>query len=154
MHTKIVMYIIFFAIWYGLAGFHAKSINIIFSIIAPLLTLILTIWLGLVPKRNHFKLASLSYCAWLLKEILMSSIAVVKIAFRKNIQISPSLEPIRTIQKSDIGTVLYANSITLTPGTVTLSVENKYLLVHALDSSFMDDLKDGKMDRKIREIVK
>jgi multicomponent Na+:H+ antiporter subunit E len=78
----------------------------------------------------------------------------VKIAFRKNLRIQPSLELISSEQKNTIGIVTYANSITLTPGTVTLSTEDNQLLVLALDMSFMDDLKDGQMDRKVKEIVK
>ena len=49
--------------------------------------------------------------------------------------------------------VIYANSITLTPGTVTLSTEDNKLLVHALDIKFMRDLEDGTMDRKVGEII-
>ena len=49
--------------------------------------------------------------------------------------------------------VIYANSITLTPGTVTLSTEDNKLLVHALDIRFMKDLQDGIMDKTIEGII-
>ena len=154
MLTKIITYIVLVAIWIGLAGMHSEPLLIIFTFAATLITLLLAIWLDLLPKKNYFKFSVIIYCGWLLKEILMSSIAVVKIAFRKNLRIQPSLELIDTIQKNTIGIVAYANSITLTPGTVTLSTEDNHLLVHALDISFMDDLKDGQMDRKVKEIIK
>jgi len=154
MLTKIITYIVLVAIWIGLAGMHSEPLLIIFTFAATLITLLLAIWLDLLPKKNYFKLSAIIYCGWLLKEILISSIAVVKIAFRKNLRIQPSLELIDTIQKNTIGIVAYANSITLTPGTVTLSTEDNHLLVHALDISFMDDLKDGQMDRKVKEIIK
>ncbi len=154
MLTKIITYIVFVAIWCGLAGIHGEPLLILFTFAAPLITLLLAIWLDLLPKKNYFKFSAIIYCGWLLKEILTSSIAVVKIAWRKHLRIQPILEPIGTVQKNNIGIVTYANSITLTPGTVTLSTEDNHLLVHALDISFMDDLKDGQMDRKVKEIVK
>ncbi len=84
----------------------------------------------------------------------MSAWTVSKIAWRKHIILQPSLEPIKTIQDDDVGTVIYANSITLTPGTVTLSVDGKNLLVHALDYDFMSELQEGEMDRRIKRIIK
>ena len=84
----------------------------------------------------------------------MSAIAVVKIACRKNLGIQPVLEPVKSVQKTDIGTVIYANSITLTPGTVTLSVEGNTLLVHALDLQFMHALQEGEMDNRIKKVIK
>ena len=84
----------------------------------------------------------------------MSALAVSRIAWRKHIILQHSLEPIKTIQTSDIGTLVYANSITLTPGTVTLSVDGKNLLVHALDHDFMTGLQTGEMDKRVKKIVK
>jgi multisubunit Na+/H+ antiporter MnhE subunit len=153
MLTRIITYIVFVAIWCGLAGLPTKTVPLLFTIFAPLVTLLLTIWLGLLPKKNYFKFSAIIYFGWLLKEILMSSIAVVRISWRKNMRLQPLLEPIETIQKNQMGVVTYANSITLTPGTVTLSTENKHLLVHALDISFMDDLKDGEMDNRVKRII-
>ena len=75
-----------------------------------------------------------------------------KIAWRRHIILQPSLEPIKTIQTNDVGITVYANSITLTPGTVTLSVEGNNLLVHALDDVFMSGLQDEEMDNRIKSI--
>ncbi len=86
-------------------------------------------------------------------EIIKSSISVSKIAWRRNIAIYPSIEPIISAQSTELAVVVYANSITLTPGTVTLSTEDNKLLVHALDINFMEDLQDGTMDKKILEII-
>ena len=154
MLTKIITYLVFIAIWCGLAGFSTKAIPLLFMVFAPFLTLILAIWLDLLPKKNYFKFSALIYFVWLLKEILVASIAVVRISWRKNMRLQPVLELVESIQKNQIGVVTYANSITLTPGTVTLSTEDKHLLVHALDISFMDDLKEGEMDKRVREIIK
>lgn len=154
MLIKIVTYIIFVVIWCSLAGFRAEPISLLFMAFAPLVTLLLVIALDLLPKKNHFKFSAVIYFGWLLKEVLISSIAVSKMAFRKNIRLHPVLETIKTIQNNHIGTVIYGNSITLTPGTVTLSTKNEYLLIHALDVSFMEGLKEGEMDNRVKEIIK
>ncbi len=52
-------------------------------------------------------------------------------------------------QKSTVGKVLYANSITLTPGTVSLDVEGDIITVHALDEGSAADLEEGSMDRRV-----
>jgi multicomponent Na+:H+ antiporter subunit E len=108
----------------------------------------------LLPKKPNIDLLkSIKYVFWLIAEIIKSSISVSKIAWRRNISIYPLLEHIISGQNTELGVVIYANSITLTPGTVTLSTEDNKLLVHALDIKFMRDLQDGTMDRKIEEII-
>jgi len=153
MLIKIITYIVFVAIWCGLVGLPKESLALFFMFFAPLLTLLLAIKLDLLPKKNYFRFSAIVYFGWLLKEILMSSIAVLKIALKKNIRLHPVLDTVKTIQKSHVGTIVYSNSITLTPGTVTLSTKNEYLLVHALDVSFMDGLKEGEMDNRVKEIM-
>lgn len=154
MLIKISFFLIFIVIWIGLAGLHQELQLVAFLILAPLISLAFAIWLRVLPTRNYFKIRGVFYFFWLLKEILMSAIEVVKISWRRNLAIQPMLEPIESIQTKDIGIVTYANSITLTPGTVTLSVEGKVLLVHALDIKFMDDLQEGEMDNRVKKIVK
>ncbi|MDP4709022.1 MAG: Na+/H+ antiporter subunit E [Rickettsiaceae bacterium] len=154
MLIKIISLIAFISIWIGLTGVHTEVQLVIFAFAAPLLTLILAWRLKLLPAKNVYKISAIFYVIWLLKEIFMSSIAVVKIACRKNLGIQPMLEPVKSIQNTDIGLVTYANSITLTPGTVTLSTEGNNLLVHALDLQFMNDLQEGEMDNRVKKIIK
>lgn len=149
--VRVITFIILTAVWVGISG---PSDQLISIFAAPFVAFIIVWKLKLLPETNVFKITSVSYFFWLLKEIFMSSVAVVKIACRRNLQIHPVLEPIKSKQKTDIGIVTYANSITLTPGTVTVSTEGKVLLVHALDLKFMDDLQEGEMDNRISKIIK
>ena len=55
-------------------------------------------------------------------------------------------------QKTEIGQVIYANSITLTPGTITLDVRNNEMLVHALTSDTAAGLQTGDMDRRVTRL--
>ena len=97
----------------------------------------------------HLSLKLPGYFLWLLKELIISNIAVVKCIWLGNGSISPTLSTIKTSQKTDLGKVIYANSITLTPGTVTVDLVDDRLVVHALQMQSIDTLKAGEMDRRI-----
>ena len=55
-------------------------------------------------------------------------------------------------QTSDVGRVLYANSITLTPGTVTVAHDGKTITIHALTDEAAEGLRSGEMDRRVRRV--
>lgn len=153
MRLKILSVLSFLSIWCCLVGISLAPLAIFFAVIIPLITFIISLKLNLLPTRSLFSWKLFTYVAWLIKEIFISTINVIKIAWRPHLKIIPVIEPIKSIQKCDEGLVLYANSITLTPGTVTLNIVENALLVHSLDSSIMEDLKEGTMDRKIAEVV-
>jgi len=92
------------------------------------------------------------YYAWLIKEIILSNILVVKHIWLGNKTISPTLMTITASQKTDVGKVIYANSITLTPGTVTVSLDGDQFMVHALLRESIDDLQAGDMDRRVTQL--
>lgn len=93
------------------------------------------------------------YLIWLLKEVFVSAIDVSIRVWQKKPDISPTLEFIPTSQTSDVAKALYANSITLTPGTVCINVVKDKLEVHALTKEGMKDLKMGNMDKRIQVAV-
>ena len=62
--------------------------------------------------------------------------------------ISPRLVRVRAGQRTDVGRVLYANSITLTPGTVTIDTEGDTITVHALTAEAAAGVESGEMDRR------
>jgi len=94
--------------------------------------------------RNFF-----SYHLWLIKEVIKANIIVVKHIWLGNKSISPTLRRIKTSQKTDMGKVIYANSITLTPGTVTIDLSDDEVLVHALLKKDIESLLAGEMDRRV-----
>ncbi|ADE29666.1 monovalent cation/H+ antiporter subunit E [Rickettsia prowazekii] len=96
------------------------------------------------------KIKFILYFLWLLLEIWKSAFLVIKIIWQNKIKIEPIFEWIDAEGLQEIGTVIYGNSITLTPGTVTLDINNNMLLVHALNKSSITDLKSGKMIKKIK----
>jgi multicomponent Na+:H+ antiporter subunit E len=87
------------------------------------------------------------YWVWLLKEIILSNITTAKTILKRNDD--PELFRVPITQKTKAGVATYANSITLTPGTVTVEVNKNSFLVHALTTGFGDDIRSGKMDRHV-----
>ena len=92
------------------------------------------------------------FYAWLIKEIILSNLLVVKHIWLGNRTISPTLMTIKASQKTDIGKVIYANSITLTPGTVTVNLQGDQFMVHALLKESIEDLEAGEMDRRVTQL--
>ena len=100
----------------------------------------------------HLTLKFPSYYAWLIKEIVLANILVVKHIWLSNKSITPTIKTIKASQKTDIGKVIYANSITLTPGTVTVNMEGDQFMVHALLRESIEELEAGDMDRRVTEL--
>ena len=87
------------------------------------------------------------YTLWLFKEIIKANIDTAKIIIVNNPD--PQNFRVKSSQKTEAGKVTYANSITLTPGTVTTVLDGDILEVHALSSDMADDVKSGAMDKKV-----
>jgi len=92
------------------------------------------------------------YVPWLLWEILKANVDVARRIVDPRLPIGPRMIRVRTGQHQDLGRVIYANSITLTPGTVSVSVEGDEIVVHALTPSAADGLADGEMNRRVTRL--
>jgi multicomponent Na+:H+ antiporter subunit E len=89
------------------------------------------------------------YWLWLIKEVVVANIAVARCVWQGPESISPSVIKVKANQKTDLGIVIYANSITLTPGTVSIDLEGNEITVHALTRESAADLLTGEMDRRV-----
>jgi multicomponent Na+:H+ antiporter subunit E len=92
------------------------------------------------------------YLAWLARKVIRSNLDVTRAIWTPGKSISPTVVRLRLSQQTALGKVVYANSITLTPGTVTLAIEGDEILVHALTQADARMLETGEMDRKAREL--
>lgn len=90
------------------------------------------------------------YYPWLIVEIAKSAFAVARIIVNPKLPISPCMTVVDAGQKSTTGIATYANSITLTPGTVTTDVKGKRLTVYALTREGARHVEGGEMDRRVR----
>ena len=94
----------------------------------------------------HLKWRIVPYWMWLLKEILMSAIHVSGVILKRKMPIKPQMLDVYATQKSELGNVIFANSITLTPGTVTVATEGGHFVIHAPDPGSgrrVDDRRHG-----------
>lgn len=89
------------------------------------------------------------YWLWLGWEIVKANLDVARRILDPRLPISPTVSRVHASQKSDLGRVTYANSITLTPGTVSLSVSEDEIEVHALSREAAEALAEGAMDRQV-----
>ncbi|MFN2332827.1 MAG: Na+/H+ antiporter subunit E [Wenzhouxiangellaceae bacterium] len=90
------------------------------------------------------------YWLWLIWAIIKANIEVSQAALSKSGRITPRIVTVPLHLKSAVAKVTFANSVTLTPGTVTLLLENDYLEAHALLESTALALESGEMERKVR----
>lgn len=98
----------------------------------------------------HLKpFALASYLVWLMVEIAKANWAVTKIVLSPKMPMRQHLFDVPYSQKTDLGQVIYANSITLTPGTISVETEDGHFLVHALDYSDADMPALADMDARV-----
>ncbi len=89
---------------------------------------------------------------WLLGEIVRSSVEVARVVLSPSLPISPTVVELTTTEASDAGKVILGNSITLSPGTVTIDVHEDRLLVHCLTEHSASQLRDPQLQRRIARL--
>lgn len=92
---------------------------------------------------------ALWYWPWLVKEIVKSGWQVTRLILDPRLPIEPTLVRVRPGQRTPAGLAVHANSITLTPGTVSIDVGEREFLVHALTREGAASLVEGDMDRRV-----
>jgi multicomponent Na+:H+ antiporter subunit E len=100
----------------------------------------------------HISWRALLYWPWLAREIVKANFDVARVILSPKMPIDPKVLRIKATQVTELGHVFYANSITLTPGTVTLSLENRAMSVHSLTRSAEEGLLSGEMDRRVHGV--
>lgn len=151
MARAFTLTVILSLIWLGLSG-HYTTLVLSFGAASVLGVVFIALRKGIVDVEGtpyEIGLSILIYWPWLLVEIVKANIDVTKRVLAPSLPISPTLFTLTSSQQSDLGKVLYANSITLTPGTVTVAIEGDEFLVHALSEDAAMDLEEGTMDRKV-----
>jgi multicomponent Na+:H+ antiporter subunit E len=97
----------------------------------------------------HLGLAALTYWPWLAKEIVKSGWDVSRRVLDPRLPISPTVVRVEPSQRTVVGLATHANSITLTPGTVTMDASRKQFLVHALTAEGAAGVTSGEMDARV-----
>jgi len=150
--SGVALFVVLMAVWLLNSG-HYTPLIIGFGVASSLLVVFLSWRMGIVDREGlpvHLLPRATVYAPWLFKEIFTANVDVAKrvlTPFEPNI--SPRLFDTGVTQKSDLGRVIYANSITLTPGTVSIGVRGAYITVHAIAEEVADGLQEGEMDRRV-----
>jgi multicomponent Na+:H+ antiporter subunit E len=139
-----------FLFWFVLSG-HTELWLLLLGLASVGLTIFLSNRMNIMDREGHpfhLTLRLLHYFLFLGKEIVSANLGVVKIILMSGRAISPQVIQISHDKKTDLGKVIYANSITLTPGTVTMELAENRIKVHALSKDSADNLQSGRMANK------
>jgi multicomponent Na+:H+ antiporter subunit E len=137
--------------WLLLSG-HYTALLLSFGALSIALAVGFALRMDVVDRESHplhLTWRIPAYWFWLLVQIVKSNIDVAKIVLGRGPAISPTVVRVKAGQRSEIGQVIYANSITLTPGTISMELEDDIVTVHALTAGTAADLETGEMDRKV-----
>jgi len=99
----------------------------------------------------HMSILLLRFWLFLTREIVIANIDVVKRIFKPGKNISPQLFELPQKHKTDLARVIYANAITMTPGTVTVKLNSKTITIHSLTREAAQDLCSGRMAKNVPE---
>ena len=135
--------------WFALSG-ETSPFFLGLSVAAVLATLWFCAALKIIDRDSspyHRAPRLLVYMAWLMGEIVKANVAVIMRVAGVRHSIDPAMVEIRTTTRTSLGKALFANSITLTPGTVIVDVDGKVLKVHALVRENAGEESFAAMDR-------
>ena len=104
--------------------------------------------LGVLPMRPRL----LKYLLWLMWQVVLSNIDLVRRIWDPTLPIRPTWQRLDIKVTSPLAKMLYANSITLTPGTLTTDVREDHFMVHSLTSDGIDELRKGRMEKQIQRL--
>jgi len=144
------LFFILLSLWLLMSG-HYTFLIISLGVISCLFCVYLAKRANLIDDEGlplFFLPRLLNYLLWLFKEIFNSNIGTAKAIITGNI--NPEIFIVKSSQNTDVAKVTYANSITLTPGTVTIQINKDKFEVHALNSDFGNDVRSNVMDKKVK----
>ncbi len=142
-------------LWLGLSGVYTTLI-LSLGAASIVLSTILCYRLDILDRDSspYGRLPQIgAYWGWLIVEIFKANWIVIKGCLKSNLDINPALVKVRTGCESDLAKTVFANSITLTPGTVSVQVEGDKILVHALYEQEAGHGAFDEMDRRSRAAV-
>lgn len=151
MARSISLFISLYLFWLLLSGLFTP-----FLLAAGVGSALAVVWfarrMDVVDREGHpihLSPVVLVYWPWLLKEIVKSAWDVSKIIVHPKLPISPTLVRFKPTQTTDVGLVIHAQSITLTPGTITIEATSGEFFVHGLTRSGAQGVIGSEMDRRV-----
>jgi multicomponent Na+:H+ antiporter subunit E len=140
--------------WLLLSGHYTLLITTL-GVLSVVFTVVIVLRMDTCDHETHpihLTLRGITYWPWLLWEIAKANVDVAKRVFSAGPNISPTVFKVKSSQKTELGQVIYANSITLTPGTTTMDIEGGTFVIHTIAREVGDDLSSGEMDRRVSQM--
>lgn len=155
MHS-LLLFVSLMAFYVVLSGQIASSFLMGAGVVACLAVTLLAKRLGIVDDEGvpyRWWWGTIKYTPWLLWQIVLSSIYMFKLVWKPRIEVQPRMVVIKHNLQTAYGVSTYMNSITLTPGTVTVDIGKDEFLVHCITKAIADDLlSNPEMERRIQAI--
>lgn len=150
------MYLLYFLTWVIFNGQLTLEIALIGLAVAGAIYAFTCKFLYWSPRKDYVVLRQggliLRYVGILIWEIVKANAATIHMITAPDLEPDPVVVHFRTGLKSATARVILANSITLTPGTITVSVEDDLFTVHCLDRSFAQGIEDTVFERELRRL--
>ena len=153
--NQILLFGLLFAFWLIIA----PTIDLVQIIVGGLVAFAITIYSrDDEPTKNPQKITwnylyqLFIYSFKLIYEIIKANIDVAKIVLSPKLKIQPQFKKIRTPMKSDLNKVIYGNSITLTPGTITVVLEKDEIIIHALTTAAAESAEGGSLELAVKKL--
>jgi multicomponent Na+:H+ antiporter subunit E len=146
--------LVLFGVWLLWSG-HYTPLLLFFGVLSCCVVVAIARRMRVVDREGapvELSLRVLSYLPWLVWEIVKANVDIARRILTPSLPVSPRVVKIKAGQRTDIGRVVYANSITLTPGTVTIGIEGDELTIHALTEEAADSLQRGEMNRRVTRL--
>lgn len=150
------MYVFYFLIWVIFNGQITLEITLFGLAIAAAVYAFTCRFLDWSPSKDLMLIKKsgllLAYIGLLIREIIKANMAMIRMTVAPDIEPDPVIVRIHTKLQSKTARVLLANSITLTPGTITVFLEEDELTVHCLDRSFSEGLEGSSFEQALLRI--
>ncbi len=156
MHYFVFLTTSLFIFWLLMSGFWHNSLLLLLGILSS----IFAAFIGSTIKRHNDLELDLGFCLrlpgymiWLVGQVWLANVDTAKRIWMPNrYPVTPTIKKLRMSQRTNLGKTIYANSITITPGTVSIDIDDDQVIVHALSRASITELDQGHMDRKVTKL--
>lgn len=144
-----------YAVWFMLSG-HLEPLLLVFGLVSSAFVATVAGRMDVVDHEAvpvHVRPGRLlGYLLWLLAEVARANVEVARCVLNPRLPVAPTMGRVPAGPLSRLGLVIYANSITLTPGTICVDVEDDAIVVHALRPETLEGLQSGVMARRVARL--
>ncbi len=145
---------VLFGAWLLLSG-RFTALPICFGVLSVAVAVGIALRMDVIDHESHpvhLTWRIPAYWLWLLVRIVKSNIDVARTILGAGDPPAPNVATVKPSQRTELGQVIHANSITLTPGTIAIELEDGEITVHALTRASAEDLATGAMDERVSRL--